>query len=103
MLGPARFTHIETCAREVCRAFKIHEDLEDCLVSLASLDDILASLRAELKANSAPSAKKEKRPDYESIRKEKDLAKVKRLVRARENAIKSVKRLIAKEIADADA
>ena len=96
MLGPARFAHIETCTREVCRAFKIHEDLEECLGSLASLDDILASLRAELNPESSPSGKKEKKQDYESIRKAMDLTKAKRLVGARENAVRAVKRLIAK-------
>lgn len=103
MLGPVRFTHIETCTREVCRAFKTHEDLEECLTSLASLDDILASLRAELNVTSTPSAKKEKKQDYEAIRKEMDLPKAKRLVGARENAIRNVKGLIAKRNAKAQA
>jgi hypothetical protein len=47
MLGPARFTHIETCAAEVCKHFKLQEDLKDCRTMLSSLDDILADLRSE--------------------------------------------------------
>ncbi|CDO77518.1 hypothetical protein BN946_scf184912.g17 [Trametes cinnabarina] len=48
MLGPARFDHIELCAREVCRTFRLKDDMATCIATLTSLDDILASLRAEL-------------------------------------------------------
>ena len=50
MLGPNRFTHIETCAAEVCKYFKLQEDLKDCRTMLSSLDDILADLRSEFTA-----------------------------------------------------
>ncbi|KAI0758494.1 ribosomal protein S5 domain 2-like protein [Trametes elegans] len=57
MLGPARFDHIETCAREVCRTFRLKDDMSTCIATLISLDDILASLRAELAALTAAPAK----------------------------------------------
>jgi hypothetical protein len=109
LLGPARFDHIETCAREVCRTFKRKEELEDCISTLGTLDDILADLRAELTnlsetataTNAGISAKDisprtPNKPDYSALREGDDLAKANRLVCARENAIKSVKSLIAR-------
>ena len=48
MLGPIRFTHIENCAREVCRVFKVEDEMQDCVSMLQSLDDILADLRVNL-------------------------------------------------------
>jgi hypothetical protein len=108
LLGPARFAHIETCAQEVCRVFKRKEEFEDCLSSLSTLDDILADLRAELASLPAPSTttspstdtkdaspRPPKKPDYTLLKPDEDLAKAKRLLAARENAIKSVKALIA--------
>lgn len=92
MLGPARFTHIETCAAEVCKHFKLQEDLEDCRAMVSSLDDILADLRSEFTAlTGKPST--HKKMDYDSI---DDLSKLRKLVVAREAAIKSIKTLIGK-------
>ena len=48
MLGPVRFTHIQDCAREVCQVFRVEDEMEDCISTLKSLDDILADLREEL-------------------------------------------------------
>lgn len=50
MLGSARFSHIETCAAEVCKAFKQTEELQDCVAALAMLDETLAELRRKLSA-----------------------------------------------------
>ena len=104
MLGPARFAHIETCAREVCHAFKIKDEIEDCVVTLTSLDDILVSLRAELAelrgetaVSDKPVVPTKKKQDYKDLVDGQDIARAKRLVTARENAIKSVKSSIAKE------
>lgn len=92
MLGPIRFTHIETCASEVCKRFKLQEDLKDCRTMLYSLDDILADLRSEFTSlTGKPST--HKTTDYDSI---DDLAKLRKLVIAREAAIKSIKALIGK-------
>jgi len=96
MLGPARFSHIETCALEVCREFKRREEVKDALTTLRSLDDILAQLRDELavlkgETVSAPV----KTPDYTGWI-DWDLPKARRLIRAREGAISSVKELISK-------
>ncbi|KAF9782410.1 ribosomal protein S5 domain 2-type protein [Thelephora terrestris] len=92
MLGPTRFTHIETCAAEVCKRFKLQEDLKDCRTMLSSLDDILADLRSEFTTLTArPST--HKTMDYDSI---EDLAKLRKLVTAREAAIKSINMLITR-------
>jgi len=127
LLGPARFSHIETCAMEVCKAFKQTEELQDCLTSLRMLDDMLSGLRKTLAdfdverearavadpslATSTTSASSEfqsytagskegaeiliagmkaRLPDYNNL----DIAKAKRLVKARESSIQSVKVLI---------
>jgi len=92
MLGPARFTHIETCAAEICKHFKLQEDLKDCRTMLSSLDDILADLRSEFTAlTGKPST--HKTMDYDSIG---DLPRLRKLVVAREAAIKSIKGLIGR-------
>lgn len=108
LLGPARFSHIEACAQEVCQALRRKDELEDAISTLTTLDDILADLRTEL-ANLSESSttsssvdtkdmstKTPKKPDYSLFRAE-DVPKAKRLVGARENAITSVKGLIAKK------
>lgn len=111
-LGPARFTHIETCASEVCKEFKRSEEIQDCITTLRTLDDLLTVHRDKLASfaskeptsesskptvdypspNSTPH--KAKKPDYDGL----DLTKAKRLIQARENALKSVKSLIQKKV-----
>jgi len=92
MLGPTRFTHIETCAAEVCKRFKFQEDLKDCRRILASLDAILADLRSEFTAlTGKPST--HRTMDYDSI---DNLTQLRKLVIAREAAIRSIKALIGK-------
>jgi hypothetical protein len=101
MLGPARFSHIETCALEVCRTFKRKEELDECISMLTTLDDILAQVRTELtklpdSANLASTTlpgKASKKPDYSQL----EVAKAKRLITARENAIKAVKAILAEQ------
>ncbi|KAJ7125086.1 ribosomal protein S5 domain 2-type protein [Mycena epipterygia] len=97
MLGPARFTHIETCTLEVCREFKRREEVKDALATLRTLDDILAQLRGELAVSmrQTAAATTAKTPDYSGWI-DWDLPKARRLIRARESAIGSVKELIAK-------
>jgi len=36
LLGPARFSHIETCAQEACRAFKRKEELDERISTLST-------------------------------------------------------------------
>jgi hypothetical protein len=127
MIGPARFAHIETCAREVCRDFKIKDELDDTLRALRTLDADLATHRATLAALSEaakppadsadppgeasagadgsaeePLLGKRKRPaaeasNYADLLASKDVKKARRLLTARENAIKSVKALIKRK------
>ncbi|KAF9531378.1 ribosomal protein S5 domain 2-type protein [Crepidotus variabilis] len=148
MLGPARFSHIETCATEVCKAFKRTEELQDCITTLEMLDDTLAAVRkklamvstsTELKSdglqqqtastsesagdknpsamppslqqlpstlpvdNGLQSSATVNEPQVELFRSKKptyndlDIAKAKRLIQARDNAIKAVRNLIAKK------
>jgi DNA-binding protein H-NS len=56
MLGPSRFTHIETCAREACRDFKVADELRDAVLTLQTLDDDLAKHRVTLAALSETQA-----------------------------------------------
>ena len=106
MLGPVRFTHIETCAREVCKAFKIIDEVEDCISELKRLDAELANLRAELAAVSPPilsqevssSPSKSKSANYEEqLLSPPDVAKANRLVNARQNAIRSVRGFLCRK------
>ena len=101
LLGPARFTHIETCASEVCREFKRSEELRECLTTLQTLDDLLTTFRAQLatlttQSLTSPTSITErnlKKPNYKDL----DVTKAKRLIQARESSLKSVKVLIAKK------
>lgn len=107
MLGPVRFTHIQDCAREVCKTFRVEDEMQDCISTLQSLDDILADLRGELakikdeRAQSGRGSKSEAgsrdpttRKDYATLRKNLDIPKARRQISARERAIDSVKKLI---------
>ncbi|KAF9047407.1 ribosomal protein S5 domain 2-type protein [Panaeolus papilionaceus] len=113
LLGPARFSHIETCATEVCREFKRNEELQDCISTLDSLDALLAESRQKLATLSGPEpsqqpeagpaeicvpssqgATSNKTNSYEQL----DLAKAKRLIQTRERSLKSVRALLAKRM-----
>ena len=116
LLGPARFSHIETCATEVCKAYKKSEELQDCITTLRTLDDLLFAHREQLASlttttttendasststpsnelSSPPSSqnREAKKADYKNL----DVTKAKRLIQARENSIKAVKAMIAKK------
>ncbi|KAL4071290.1 ribosomal protein S5 domain 2-type protein [Scleroderma yunnanense] len=116
LLGPARFKHIETCASEICRKFMKIEEVEECIQTLATLDDLLATLRQELNPSTGgtssetagnkdgtPSTSRQrstvtnKPRDYGGMRDTLDLTRARRLIHARESAIKSVKTLIARQ------
>ncbi|KAI0258849.1 ribosomal protein S5 domain 2-like protein [Gloeopeniophorella convolvens] len=92
MLGPVRFTHIQDCTREVCQAFRVEDEMQDCISTLTSLDDILASLQPG-PSQPGRSGKRDKK-DYKALQESLDVAKAKRLISAREKAINSVKALI---------
>ncbi|KAI0251132.1 hypothetical protein BJV78DRAFT_1126719, partial [Lactifluus subvellereus] len=107
MLGPVRFTHIQDCAREVCQVFRVEDEIQDCISTLKSLDDILADLRHELarikeaKSHPNPGSGSEARPrptkDYSTLQKSLDVIKARRQISAREKSIESVKKLISEQ------
>ncbi|KAH9942139.1 ribosomal protein S5 domain 2-like protein [Epithele typhae] len=110
MLGPARFDHVETCAREVCRTFRLKDDMATAVSTLKSLDDVLASLRKQLaplqtrpeKADGTSTLAPKKAADpYSALETSLDIAKAKRLITARENSIRSVKLALKKARASA--
>ncbi|OAX42792.1 ribosomal protein S5 domain 2-like protein [Rhizopogon vinicolor AM-OR11-026] len=118
LLGPARFAHIETCASEVCRTFKRVEEMEECISTLTRLDVILSGLRQELsdltqntglatgesslivtatdKVDFA-AGRRSRQPDYTDMQRDLDIAKARRLIGARESAIRSVRSLLSKK------
>jgi hypothetical protein len=101
MLGPARFAHIETCTREVCRTFKVVEQVEECIAELNKLDIVLADLRANLatiteSTSGSTKSTAPKLPDYSSLLDPPDLPKAKRLVNARNSAINGIQKLLSK-------
>jgi len=83
--------------------------MEECISTLTRLDVILAGLRQELsdltrnsegtptsdKINAAE-GRRSKQPDYTTMERDLDIAKARRLISAREGAIKSVKSVIEK-------
>ncbi|KIJ49361.1 hypothetical protein M422DRAFT_161382 [Sphaerobolus stellatus SS14] len=99
MLGPVRFTHIENCTLDVCNQFKVLEELGGFVEQLKSLDAELANLRAELANIEGQHALASSASDYSSLLEAADLAKARRLVKAREGAIRSVQSLIDKKVA----
>lgn len=99
MLGPVRFTHIQDCAREVCKTFRVEDEMQDCISTLQSLDDILADLRGELAKIKDERPQPETRSrdptkDYSALKKSLDIPKARRQISARERAIDSVRKLI---------
>ncbi|TFK23177.1 ribosomal protein S5 domain 2-like protein [Coprinopsis marcescibilis] len=96
-LGPARFSHIETCTQEVCRLFKDQAELAELQTLLESLDDILADLRQQYKEVSGSSTTTDETPKPKPIYASLDITHAKRLISVRERSITSVKSLIAKK------
>ncbi|KAL5497839.1 hypothetical protein ACEPAH_2770 [Sanghuangporus vaninii] len=112
LLGPVRFTHIETCTREVCRTFKLIEEVESIIEKLEALDEQLTQLRSELAEIQSQSASESVElgsvnspvsthrdpPDYRAmlLSPSPDLERAKRLITARQRAIRSVKGILVK-------
>lgn len=95
MLGPVRFTHIEDCTHEVCMRFKAIEELQERVAHLQNLDQTLMDLRATLTRGVTGTPNKSQ--DYSTLVKSSDLAKVHRLIKARESAIRSVETVLRGE------
>ncbi|KZS98580.1 ribosomal protein S5 domain 2-like protein [Sistotremastrum niveocremeum HHB9708] len=92
MLGPIRFTHIEDCAREVCRDFKSMEEAVEAVDLLKALDEELKSLRASFANKSGTGQESPSRmQDYETLLKSKDIAKIRRLIVAREKSVSTLR------------
>lgn len=84
--------------------------MDECITTLTSLDDILATLRTELSSIRPPrpttdaennvastsTTVSRKSQDYTSLRDSFDLRKAKRLITARENSIRAVKASLQK-------
>ena len=88
LLGPIRFTHIENCTHDACVRFKAVEEIESCVERLQALDQTLSDKRAALagdgnRANFKPQ-------DYSHLLATVDITKARRLLKARESAIKSL-------------
>ena len=81
------------------------EEMDEYVQTLNTLDGVLATLRAELaaareaartQAQDADISRAKKTPDYRAMQDDLDLPKAKRLIHARECAIKTTKTLIEK-------
>lgn len=79
------------------------EEMDECVQTLRTLDDLLVTLRTELAAarkqdgsGTGESSREKKVPDYRTMQDALDLTKAKRLIHARECAIKTTKVLIEK-------
>jgi transposase len=122
MLGPIRFNHIEDCTREVCKTYRVKDEMDDAVSTLIALDETLSRLRSELESLSTespaksspntaapssasageliseerPTKKKDTTQDYSDLKRSHDLARAKRLITARENSIKAVQNLTDK-------
>lgn len=93
LLGPMRFTHIENCTLDACVRFKTIEELESLVARLQILDQSLAEKRAKLAGDG--NANSSKSQDYSSLLTTLDMAKARRLIKARESAIKSLESLLS--------
>ena len=113
MLGAALFKHIELCTREVCRSFRNYEEVLSSIPQLERMDAEISSLRAELASLTPPSLQADntndeavatpvptpsaaKTQDYSSLLDPPDLPKTKRLLTARQNALRTVRGLLTK-------
>lgn len=88
----------------MCRAFKAIEEVEEIIDELNTLDEELASLRAELAtrtSSSQGSGSGTRSMEYEKmLLSPPDVSKAKRLLTARQNAIKSVKEILTRTSAE---
>lgn len=92
--------------------------MEECISTLTRLDNMLASLRQELSdltqnaelamsgstsaqatsgENDSAEGRRSRQPDYTVVQRDLDITKARRLVGARESAVKSVKSLLSKK------
>lgn len=96
MLGSARFAHIEHCAHDVCVKFEVIEQIGSHIRDLHRFDETLADLRYRYKKLQDSSAEKTTYipTDYSSLLEMADLPRARRLVNARQGAIRSVQGLI---------
>jgi len=96
LLGPVRFTHIETCATQVCTKFKNKELVEDYVQQLVTLDEEVANLRKLLASQSETgegSSSPTKSPNYDQLLESLDVDKAKRLVAARGKAVAALRKI----------
>jgi len=84
--------------------FRRKEEVDECISTLSTLDDILADLREDYhKLSTNPDSESpsplvvKPKPKYSTLTDDANIAKLKRLVTAREKAIKSVKALLVEK------
>ncbi|KAG0146061.1 hypothetical protein CROQUDRAFT_657853 [Cronartium quercuum f. sp. fusiforme G11] len=104
LLGPVRFEHIETCARDACKVFQSVDALDDDLVRLKDLDDQVDRLRFELNSFNSPN-QTPSNPSSSQINSNKydylkdpiiDLKASAKLITARQQTIAVLQKLINK-------
>ncbi|KAF8586677.1 ribosomal protein S5 domain 2-like protein [Ramaria rubella] len=94
LLGPVRFTHIENCTLDVCVRFKVIEEIEGYVQHLHTLDEKLKELRTILGNDGNPTSTSKKSQDYSSLITTSDVTKARRLIKARESAVKTLEGMI---------
>jgi hypothetical protein len=83
--------------------FRRKEEVDECISTLSTLDDILAGLREDYhKLSTNPDSESpplvvKPKPIYSTLTDVANITKLKRLVTAREKAIKSVKALLVEK------
>jgi hypothetical protein len=92
LLGPKRFTHIENCTHDACVRFKSVEEVQSYVERLLALDQTLTEKRATLAGDGNTASSKLQ--DYSSLLATSDIAKARRLLKARESAIKSLEAIL---------
>ncbi|KAF8521275.1 ribosomal protein S5 domain 2-type protein [Hysterangium stoloniferum] len=94
MLGPSRFTHIESCTNDVCAQYKTIEELEGYIQRLKTLDQTLVGIREKLGPSNGTTPPSH---DYSILLETSDIPKARRLIKARESSIRSVEALLKKK------
>lgn len=96
MLGPARFRHIEECAKAALARHMVNEALVDLRAELMELDEKIVKIRSERDATSSPalSATQTQKNSYENLT---DPERAQRLIMARKKQIELLQKSAKKQ------